>query len=98
MESPNSHVVVEVGLDEIPSILGFNFRMFEVENVKLPNLGAVVAIGFDEIPLTSGVDFKVPYSPAVKVNPFHVIFKFEQNFDHNTFQIEVPTLSFSVLD
>jgi hypothetical protein len=28
MELPNSRPIVEVGLDEIPSTLGFNFQMF----------------------------------------------------------------------
>jgi hypothetical protein len=50
------------------------FECLKVKNLELPNSSAVVAIGFDEIPLTSGVDFKVPYSLAVKVSPFHVIF------------------------
>jgi hypothetical protein len=37
MESPNSHLVVEVALHEIPSTLGFNFQMFHVEDVESPN-------------------------------------------------------------
>ncbi len=46
-ELPNPHAVVEIGLDEIPLTLGFNFQMFRVENVELPNSRAIVVIDFD---------------------------------------------------
>jgi hypothetical protein len=32
-ESPNSCMVVEAGLDEIPPTLGFDFQMLQMENV-----------------------------------------------------------------
>ncbi len=73
-ELPNSCTVVEVGLNEIPLTLGFNFQMFQVEDMELPNSRAIVAISLDEIPSTLNVDSKVPHLPMVEVSPFHVIF------------------------
>jgi len=61
-------------------------QMPQVEVVELPNSHMVVEIDLDEIPLTLGVDFAVFHSPAAKVNPFHVIFLFEQSFDYEMFQ------------
>jgi hypothetical protein len=51
MESPNSHAVVEAGLDEIPLTLGFDSQMFQAKDVELPNSCAVVVVSLDEIPL-----------------------------------------------
>ncbi len=73
-ELPNSRMVVEVSLDEIPPTLGFDSQMPQVENVESPNSRTIVAINLDEIPSISIVNSLVPYSPIAEVSPFHVIF------------------------
>lgn len=73
-KSPNSCTIVESGLDEIPSILGFNFQMPQPKDMESPNTCVIVAIGLDEIPSTSSVDAKMPHSLMVEMNLFHVIF------------------------
>jgi hypothetical protein len=74
VESPHSCTIVEVGVDEIPSILNFDSQIFQVEDVESPNSRTVVEVGSDEIPLTLGVDSLVLCSHATKVNPFQMIF------------------------
>jgi hypothetical protein len=74
MESPNSHAIVEVGLDEISLTLGFDFEMFQAKDIELPNSRAVVVISLDGIPLILNVDPEMPCSLMEEVNPFHVIF------------------------
>jgi hypothetical protein len=83
-ESPNSHVVVEVGLDEIPSSLGFNSQMPQVEDVELPN-SHVVEVDLDDIPSTLGVDSVVHHSLIVEVSPFDVIFYLNEVVNCHTF-------------
>jgi hypothetical protein len=73
-KSPNSCVVVEIGLDEIPLTLGFNSQMPQVEDVELPNSCTVVEVNLDEIPLTSSVNSSMLHSSTTKVCPFHLIF------------------------
>jgi len=73
-ELPNSHVIVEANLDEIPLTSGFNSEMPQVENVESPNSHVIVAINLNEILLILGVNITVHYSFTVEVGPFHVIF------------------------
>ncbi len=73
-ESPNSCVVVEINLDEIPLILGFDSQMPQMENVELANSCTIVEVNLDEIPLTSNVNSPMLHSATRKVCPFHVIF------------------------
>jgi hypothetical protein len=73
-ESPNSRMVVEANLDDIPPTLGFNSQIPQMENVESPNSHTVVVIGLDEIPSASIVKSLMPYSPTTEVSPFHVIF------------------------
>jgi hypothetical protein len=56
VESPNSRMIVEAGLDEIPPTSIFDPQMFQVEDAESPNSRMVVEVGLDEIPSTSGVD------------------------------------------
>ncbi len=73
-ESPNSHVVVEAGLDEIPSTSSFDYQMFQSKYVESPNSHMVFKINLNKIPLTLGVDSAMLHSLVMKVSPFHVIF------------------------
>jgi hypothetical protein len=96
-ESPNSHAIVEAGLDEIPPTSGFNSQMFQAKDVELPNSHVVVVVGSYEIPSTSSVDYEVPHLLTTEVNLFHVI------FDLNKFLITKHSnksahISFSILD
>ncbi len=68
-ESPNSRAV-----DEIPSTLGFDFRMFQVKDVESPNSHATIKRFLDEISSTSGFDSKMPHLFLAEVNSFHMIF------------------------
>jgi hypothetical protein len=61
-------------IDEIPSTLGFNSRMFQAKDVESPNSHVAIERFLDEIPLTSGFDSRVPRLLIAKVNPFHMIF------------------------
>jgi hypothetical protein len=74
LESPHLCTIVEAGLDEIPSILGFDSQIFQVEDLESPNSRTIIDVGLDEIPLTLGVDSPVLRSHAIKVSPFQMIF------------------------
>jgi hypothetical protein len=56
-------MVVEVGLDEIPSTSAFNSQMPQVEDVESPN-SHIVEVDLDDIPSTLGVDSIVHHSLA----------------------------------
>ncbi len=73
-ELPNSHVIVEANLDEIPLTSGFNSEMPQVENVESPNSHVIVAINLNDFLKNLGVNVIVHYSFTVEVGPFHVIF------------------------
>ncbi len=74
MKLPHSRVVVEINLDEIPSILGFNSQIPQAEDVESPNSRTVVEVGLDEIPLTLDVNSLVLCSHVAKVSPIQMIF------------------------
>ncbi len=74
MESPNSRMVIEASLDEIPWTSSFNSQMFQVKDVETPNSRVVVVVNLDEILLTSNVDSDVPCLLMTEANPFHMIF------------------------
>ncbi len=65
MELPNSRVVDEANLDEIPPTLAFNSQMPRAIDVESPNSCAVVKANLDEIPSTMGVDFGVLISECL---------------------------------
>jgi len=71
---PHSRVVVEINLDEIPLILGFNSHIPQAKDVELPNSRTVVKVGLDERPLTLNVNSLVLCSHVAKVSPFQMIF------------------------
>jgi hypothetical protein len=48
-ELPNSHVIVEANLDEIPLTSGFNSKMPQVENVESPNSHVIIAINLNDL-------------------------------------------------
>jgi len=78
MESPNSHMVVEVDSDEIPQTLCLDFQMFQAKNVESLNSRAIVVVSLDEIPSTLSVDFELSHSHVAKANPFHVTFDLDE--------------------
>ncbi len=97
MESPNSHMVVEAHLDEIPQTLGLDSQMFQAKNVESLNSRAIVVVSLDEIPSTLSVDSELSHSHVAKVNPFHVTFDLDEIFIAHVL-IKVLAPSFCSLD